>query len=377
MAETKKKPNRLLIMGVILAALVVLVVFAADPFGLFKPSEEEREQAQGLSKVLCNVTGMQITAFEIKPPDGDSFRVSKDANGQWHVQIKDKTYRADQARVDKLVEQVPGLKAEGSATKSKDKYPLYEVDAALGIGLKVYTGAETPAASFIVGKADSSYQGCFLLVENDPAVYRANQNIKSLVGFAANDFRTRNPWKFEPATATSITIRPPKGDTPAVTLVKNGEYWQVSGKNANQNLVKETLKKLTELTVNDYVDTPDPAQTKMSPAPAIIVKTNLAEYKLTLGAADNSQQYVQDQDGWVFRTSEYAMKFYSDLAMDQLTLDDTAKDQAQAGTGAPAAGAMPGAAPSAMPPGAGKTPTVPPSAAKPPSAPPPPSGAGK
>ncbi len=362
MAETKKKPNRLLIMGVVLAALAVVIFFAVDPFGLFKPSEEERAASQGLSQVLCDFTKMQITAFEIQPAGAEAFRVFNEAGGnQWYVQIKDRKYRADQTRVDKLLEQVPGLKAEGSATKSKDKHALYEVDEGLGIGLKVFTGSETPAVSFIVGKADTSYQGCFVRLGDDPAVYRANQNIKALVGFAANDFRTRNPWKFEPATATTLTIRPPKGDSPALTFTKSGEYWQVNGKNANQNLIKETLKKLSELTANEYVDTPDPLLTKIGPEPALSVKTNTAEYKLTLGAAESSQLYAQDQDGWVFRLAEYALKFYSDLAVEQLVLDDTAQDQAQAEAGAPgAAGAMPGAAPGAAVPPPATPPAMPP-----------------
>lgn len=369
MAETKKKTNRLLVLGLVLAALAVAIFFAADPFGLFKPSEEERQASLGLSKVLTDFTAMTITAFEIKPPGAEAFRVFKEpGSDQWFVQLKDKKYRADRQRVDKLLEQVPGLKAEGAATSSKDAYAQYEVDDSLGIGLKVFTGGETPALSLIVGKADPSYQGCFLRLENDEAVYRASQNIKSLVGFSGSDFRSRNPWKFEPATATEITIRPPAGG-PAVTLTKSGEYWQAGGKNANQNLIQETLKKLSELTANAYVDDVDPKLTQFKPEPAITVKTNTAEYKLTLGAAESSQLYAQDQDGWVFRVAEYALKFYTDLAPDQLLLDDTAQDKAgtEAGGAAP-----PGAAPgNAASPGA--TP-VPPATGLPPA---PPGSAGK
>jgi hypothetical protein len=346
MAEKKKKPNQLATLGIILGVLVVLVFFLANPFGLFKPSEEEREKKEGLSKLLCDFVKPNVTGFEIKPAGGEAFKLTKDSKvNKWFVQIKDKKYCADMQRIDKLLEEVPGLKSEGAATKSKDKYPTFEVDDAKGIGLKVFTDAPAPAVSLIIGKADTSYKGCFLLVENDPAVYRANANLKSLVGFEPKDYRTRNPWKFEPATATEITIAPPKGGAAPLTFTKIGELWQTGGKNGNQNLIKETIKKLSDATINDFLDAPDPATTQLAgKSPAIIVKAGVNTYKLILGASDANTAYAQDQDGWVYKTSSYSMKFYTDLAFDQLTFDDSKQDEAKAG-------AAPGA-PTGMPPGA-------------------------
>lgn len=369
MAEKKKKPNQLATLGIILGVLVVLVFFLANPFDLFKPSEEEREQKEGLSKVLCDFTKPSVTGFEIKPAGGEAFKLYKDsAANKWLVQIKDKKYSADMQRVDKLLEQVPGLKAEGTATKSKDKYATFELDDAKGIGLKVFTNGSSPAASFIIGKADTSYKGCFLRVENDPAVYRAGANLKSLVGFEPKDYRTRNPWKFEPAAVTEITIAPPSGGGAPLTFTKIGEFWQVGGKNGNQNLIKTTLKTLSDATINEFVDTPDEAVVQLAgKSPGIIVKAGAGVYKLTLGGGDANQMYVQDQDGWVYKTSSYSMKFYSDLAFDQLTFDDSKQEEAKAGAapGAPSApqGALgPGSIP--LPPKGGAAPPA--GGAKPP-----------
>lgn len=372
MAQTKKKSKQLARLGIILGVLLLLVIFAADPFGLFKQSEEEREQKEGLSKVLCDFDKPSVTGFEIKPAGGEAFKISKDSKANaWLVQIKDKQYHADMQRVDKLLEAVPGLKSEGAATNSKDKYAQFETDAAKGIGLKVFTNGPTPAASFIIGKADSSYKGCFLLVENDPTVYRASANLKSLVGFEAKDYRTRNPWKYEPAAATEITIAPYKSTTAPLTFLKVGEFWQAGGKNGNQNLIKETLKKLSDATVNDFIDAPDNALTQLAgKSPAIIVKAGVNTYKLTLGTGDNNTTYVQDQDGWVYKTSSYSLKFYTDMDFGQLTFDDTKNTEA-----APAApSGTPSAPTSATPPAPGSS-----SGVKPPAkgAPAPPAGGAK
>jgi hypothetical protein len=217
----------------------------------------------------------------------------------------------------------------------------------------------------VVGKADSSYKGCYVLYGTDPVVYRASANLKSLIGFTAEDFRSRKPWQFEPATATKVLYRPATGAP--VEFTKQGEFWTFGGgKNASQNLLKETVKKLAEVTVNSYVDSPDPAIAKIAAAPVLEVTANNGVYKVSLGAPESSTLYVQDQDGFVYKASEYSMKFLSELTLPLLTADDTKKDEAkQAAAGGPPGAGLPMGATPATP----STPAIPPKAAVPPKAP--------
>jgi hypothetical protein len=366
MASEQKKRNQLMWLGIVLGVLALAIVLLTDPFGLFKPGEAEREAKEGVSKTLCAFSQAEVAAFELKPAGGAAFKIYKDANtGKWMVETGGNKYRADMERVSKLLDQVPGLRAEGEATRSKDKYATFEIDDSKAIGLKVFTKGDQPAVSLLVGKADQSYQASFVRLEGDPVVYRASANIKSLIAFTAKDYRSRKPWEFSPAAATSVTIRPQEGGGAPLTFTRQDNLWKLpDGKNGNQNLINETLKKLSGTQINEFVDAPDDAVVKLSGVePQLTLKAGIDEYKFTLGAVDNSQAYVKDHDGWVYKGSAYSMKFYTDLPFDQLTFDDTKKEEAKPG-GPPKPGeAKPPAASGVKPaPGAKTPPAAPPPA---------------
>jgi hypothetical protein len=332
MAKQRKMPNRFMVLLAILLVLAIAVAGLVDPFGWLKPTPEEQEAQAGLNKLLCDFSADKVSAFEIKQSKDEAFTLAKEKD-QWYAVQGAKRYRADPDRVQKLLDGVPGLRAESIATQSVEKRPTFEVDSAQGIALSVFTGAKDPAVKLIVGKADPSYQSCFVRVGDGKEVYRASANIKSLVAFSFRDYRSRKPCPLDEQTAQSVTVRAPVADSPALTFSKKDNFWKTpDGKNANQNLLNELVKKLGALTINDFADAPDEKEAGLSGLkPNVTVTTPEGTFSLTLGAEKDMQYFVRDQDGFTYRISEYNLKFYSDLDFTKLTFDDTAK--AAAGPG--------------------------------------------
>lgn len=320
---------------VVLVVLIVLVIVLVDPFGWLKPQDTGPDEDAPQEVVLCDLTADAITAFEIDQVEDSPFVLQREA-GKWYVVRGEQRYDASPDRVDKLVEQVPGLKSSGLASDKPEKHATFEVDEEQAIHLKVYTGGEEPAINMYVGKATPSYGGAFVRLAGSDLVYRASANIKSLVGFSFRDFRTKEPWKCEPTAVETITVAPPpdlEGET--VTFTRSEGFWKTpEGANANQNLLTELVDKLSKLKVNDFVDEPDPELTGLEGAgPNLVLDGPEGELSLTLGALDSSQYFVADHNGNVYKISEYNLKPYLELAFDELTFDDTAAEDEEGEAG--------------------------------------------
>lgn len=319
-----------------LAILVVLVIVAlllTDPFGWLAPSGDVVDENRPESITLCDAAKDAITAFEINKPDQAMFRLEQEA-GTWYAVREGKRYRANIDRVDKLLELAPGLQSNGLASDKAEKHTTFEVGDDQAIGFKVYTGNASPAAHMLIGKATQNYDGAFVRLDGQDAVYRAAGNIKALVGFAFRDFRTKKPWQFEPTTVQSISVRGLEGegekaafnyDEPQLTFKRENGLWQHDGANANQNLLTELVDKLSKLRVTDFVDEPVDEETGLAGLePHVVVTGPEGTLSMTVGKGEEARYFVADQDGIVYQLSEYSLKPYLELEFNQLTFDDTA-----------------------------------------------------
>lgn len=324
--EAMHSTKRVVFPLIILVVLVVLVLIVTDPFGWLRPASDQPDEDEPQQITLCDVTESQITAFEIAQQEDEPFRLERDGDAWWVVR-GERRYRANADRLEKLLEQIPGLSSSGLATDKPENHATYELDEAQAIGLKVYTGNASPAVHLLIGKATPNYEGAFVCLSGQNEVYRAMENIKSLVGFSFRDYRTKQPWAFDPQLLQSVTIAPPPElEGEALTFTRSEGFWKTpDGANGNQNALTELVEKLSDLTVSDFVDESDPEETGLSEAqPCLVFNGADGEFALTLGTVDASQYFVADQDGNVYKASEYSLKPYLELAFDELTFDDTA-----------------------------------------------------
>jgi hypothetical protein len=340
----KKKGSSLPLLLGVLAVLAVVTVLVADPAGWFKPSADEELKQDPARRTLVAAKAEAISAFEITPAGGsEGFKLVRDGE-QWFVEQDGKRFKAAQDKVDQLLEELPELRADGLATDKATLYDDMEVSDAKAIRLAVYAGGTEPDVTLLVGKAAPGYTTSFVRLDGTPEVYRAATNVKTLVGYSFPDYRSRKPWAFDPETATALTVQqftpapekelkadPPAADAPRHSFTLTDGLWQKDGANGNQNSIKELVKAFSELETNEFIDAPSNAETKLDGRqPALSVTTPAGAYTLTLGAKDGSFWFVQDQDGHVYKVTDYGLAFYRELDFDKLTFDDTPKEEPKA-----------------------------------------------
>jgi hypothetical protein len=341
----KRKQSGLPKLAGLLLVLALIAFAVADPLHLLHPTPEKLAEKDPERRVLIDAKKDEISAFEIKPIDGDAFRIEKDKD-HWFVTVNGKRSKADMERLDKMLEELPELRSDSLVTADAKQYDALEVSEGKAIVLKVYKGDVKPVVTLHVGKAAPGYQNSFVRMDAGKEVWNAGTNVKSLVGYTAQDYRTKKPWTFKPEGATKLTLTkfsapkedeqthamPPPGAGPQLTFELKDGVWKQSGSgsNGNQSSIKEFLKSFSELQVSEYVDAPDAAVTQLAGRqPAISVESPEGKFALTLGARDPSYWYVSDQDGVTYKISDYLLNFYKDLDWTKLTFDDAPKAEAK------------------------------------------------
>ena len=339
----KRKDSSLPKLFGVLVVLLLIAFAVVDPLHLLHPTPEKLAEKDPERRVLIDAKKDDITAFEIKPLDGDAFRIEKEKD-HWFVTVNGKRSKADMERVDKMLEELPELRSESLVTENDKLYNDMEVSEGKAIVLKVYKGDVKPLVTLYVGKAAPGYQNSFVRVDAGKEVWSAAHNVKSLVAYTPQDYRTKKPWALKSDAATKLTLtkfvapaEDPKTKTmpapapgPQLTFeLKDGLWKQAgSGSNGTQNAIKEFIKSYADLQENEYVDKPDPAITKLAGRqPAISVEGPEGKFTLTIGGRDESYWYVSDQDGVTYKISDYLLNFYKELDWNKLTFDDAPQEE--------------------------------------------------
>jgi hypothetical protein len=341
---------------IVLIVLAVAFILLIDPAGWFKHKQKEDVDA-GLP-VLCNLEADDINSIEFTKPDGVTVRLERDGD-KWKLIGDGVTYRAKQDRIDKFLEDIPGLKAASLATDNPDKYETFEVDDAKATMLTISGKDESTAVKLIVGKAAPGYTSAFVRQDGGKEVYTTSRNVRALLAYAFDDYRTKKPWEFDQMAATEIRIRPLEGEGDYKVYKREDGVWKTAdGANANQNALTELAEKLSGLSINSFAgemgNTEDVEKAGMTGVePQLVISTSDGSYSLTIGGSDEALRYIADQDGHLYKVGSASLKFYTEL--DQATLDIAPPEPeatASAGDAAPPlSGADSGAATSDTGPG--------------------------
>jgi hypothetical protein len=317
--------QRLAVPLVILVVLVGLILWLADPFGWQQPTQEELIEQDPARFTLCDADRGEINAIELTKPGEEAFTLVRDGE-KWYVERGGQRYLAEQPRVDGFLTALPGLRSDSLATDDAGKHGEFEVDDLQGTGLKVMTGSGDVACELIVGKAAPGYQSAFVRLPGEDKVYRATENLKSLVGFDFKSFRARQLWPFEPSGVTALTVRPAGAEEAATFTREPGGLWlSEDGSNANQNALQEIADKFSKLRINDFEDAPDMEAAGLGEEanPNLAVTASGGEYMLELGSfsEDDAKYYARDHDSHVYRIAQANVKFLEEADLANLRME--------------------------------------------------------
>src|SRR5258708_29340706 len=126
----RNKNKQLIILGAGLAVLAAAAILLANPFAQPKTDVTHAVSTGKYAteaKELVSVKKDAVTAVSILQPKQTEFKLEKSGD-TWKASQGDKHYKADQDKVDKILDGLPGLKSESLASGNTDKYKDYGLD---------------------------------------------------------------------------------------------------------------------------------------------------------------------------------------------------------------------------------------------------------
>ncbi len=151
-----------------------------------------------------------ISKLNIRKKDSEIALIKE--NGKWL--ISEKKYPADNSLVDKMLEDMSGLKLTALASES-EKYAIYELDKKNRIQVEAYKG-DSLLRKLSIGKPASSYRHTFIMLDDDHRVSHSEGNIKSDFDKTISELRDKNVMSFQD-DIMELTL---KKDKDEITIAK-------------------------------------------------------------------------------------------------------------------------------------------------------------
>ncbi|MFN2435581.1 MAG: DUF4340 domain-containing protein [Desulfotignum sp.] len=188
--------------------------------------------------------------------------------------VTKQSYPADSAAVKQMLTVISDLTLSALVSEKQDVI-RYELDDTHRLAVTAFEG-ETPVLSFKIGKPASTYNHTFVMLENDPNIYQANDSFRSHFNKSLDEFRDRRVLTFQEAHIKAITIQTPEkevvltarepagDDTPDTEPVFNYQ----DGTSADPKTVSDLLDSLSDLTCDRFL--PDTKKTDMESSSPIL-----------------------------------------------------------------------------------------------------------
>lgn len=350
-----KRKNVMLKLLAVLVVLGAVALLFANPFDRPQPDDTGAivrspgggDSTSGL--LLVDAGRDSVSAIEITAAGQDSFSLNREGDA-WLAVQGDKRYKADSERIERLLEDLPGLRAESLVSERGESFHDLGVHEDNAIRVAVYSGGDTPVADLLVGNSAPGQSGTFVRRADGVEVYKSTANIRALVGFSYRDYRTKQPWNFDPQLVDKLTVRPVAGK-PQTYSKQDGVWKTASGANANQNLITTLLNDWSSAKVSDFADDITPGETaydaavegadaagtggtdaqgkelppqfKLGLEPNLVAEGAQGRFSLTLGVKEAGLYYLADQDGLAYRMGEYDLRFFRELKYDELEIAGT------------------------------------------------------
>jgi Domain of unknown function (DUF4340) len=308
---------------------VILVALGAGTY--FQMKKDEAVGKTGSSSSAMPDVKAPEDVDKISIVNGEKGEVVLEKKGDKWALTKPLAFAANQQNVKSLVDNLKEIKAEEliSSNATDEQKKLYEVDAAKGVHVIAYKGADKKV-DITFGK--SGGRGQMTMIDGKPGVYAVKGYSSYLYARETKNWRDTEIFKFDDATATQVAISNKNG----VFSFTKGDKWAGSFKGAaitrlDETKVSDALRAVKNLSADDFGDGKTPAETGLD-AP---------EGTMTVTLKDNAGSYVLKVGKVSSGTSRYAMKDGSPTVFiisswpSEWAVADVTKFQRPADAGAP------------------------------------------
>jgi hypothetical protein len=275
---------------IILAAVLcfLLLVF----YLIESPLKNSKKHEQPL--FISGFDKASAAAIIIKSKDKGEVQLQKKPEG-WIVAVGQKTYQADKAPIDNLLDTVGKIKIEAVASKNPKKYKEFEVDQDKGVEVRIEDGAKKPLAHFYVGKSGPDLFSTYLRLADAEQVVLASGMLKMAFDRELKDWRDKTIFALNQQDITDYEVKGDKG-----FHLKKGEkdQWEVIAPekfSPKKETAEDCLKTVSSLNAADFTEGPLKDFQLDQPAQEILVTMKAgATRTLMIGKEKNAfQRFVK------------------------------------------------------------------------------------
>jgi hypothetical protein len=238
--------------------------------------------------------------------------------------VTEKDYPADNSAVETMLDIMSGLTLSALVSEKQD-VARYELDPSRALTVTAFQG-ETSVISFKIGKTAPTFNHTFVMLENDPNVYQANDSFRSHFNKSVDEFRDRQVLAFQENDIEKITLQTPETQV-VLTARKPAEdeaqdstpvFHYPDGTSPDPETVSNLMYSLSALTCDRFVTDTDKTDLETStPRLTIILENGVSRVlKLFEPDGDESMPATSSMNDYVFFLKAHVAEDISSYALD-------------------------------------------------------------
>lgn len=239
--------------------------------------------------------------------------------------VTEHAYPADDGAVKKMLDVMSGLTLSALVSEKQD-VARYELDPSRVLTVTAFQG-DIPVMSFKIGKTAPTFNHTFVMLENDPNIYHANDNFRSHFNKTEDEFRDRQVLTFQEKDIEKITLETPEKQVmlTARQPAENEEaqdstpvFDYPDGTSPDPKTVSNLLYSLSALTCDRFATDTDKADMEASSPRLTVVLDNGTSRVLTLFEpdADESVLATSSMNDYVFFLEPQVAEDITSYALD-------------------------------------------------------------
>jgi len=279
----------------LIALLIALVLFTY----LFERNEvKEKQESSAKGAIFPAFKAEQASSIEIKTK-GKVISLTKKEE-RWLVAVNGGYYPADGEGMENIFKTIRGMQRESVVSTDPAKYPVFELDQANGIELKLSRADHSTLAYFFVGKNGPDLISTYVRIEGEKEVFLLTGMLNATFGKELKDWRDKAIFNLKAEDIVGVDITSPKKKT-SLKKDEKGNWEMVEPEKAKvkKDAIEGMVNTLATLNAYDFEDGADlKACGLVSPPTQIqIGMKDHSTYTLLIGKEkDSSKRYVKRED---------------------------------------------------------------------------------
>ncbi|MBN2109190.1 MAG: DUF4340 domain-containing protein [Deltaproteobacteria bacterium] len=238
--------KKMLFFAIVLAALGALYF-----------SSEQRAAKKGRKIELPLTAGFDASraaAITITAP-GKAAVVLKKHGGSWYITAGDRTFGADTAAVNSLLDQIGTLKSATVASRNPKNFESFDISDGKAVAVKIEDAGQKVSAHVLLGKNGPDIFSTYVRAKDAGTVYLVPGILKNTADREIKDWREKKIWRLNADRIAQYTVA---GDRNLQLKKDAAGSWQAvcDGKafSAGKSAVTKALQSFAALKAADFID---------------------------------------------------------------------------------------------------------------------------